>query len=206
MRYGHLIDSIVQFIELIKYHFWFLSVYFVFSYDYWSFGDFDIKVNYELINKIILIYFFILSLYSPFMTDIKHYFIYIFYLFVMIVIFNIGQNKHYFFIGLSSILFLTEWYELPIYLYKNFNWFTISGLVIISKLLMIIYVMKIMKDINLNHINFIINILIFSIPYVYIGFIGYISISRIGWIYRFLCASVIVLFIYKEKHFYNVKM
>ncbi len=194
---------IVQIIEMIKYHFWFLSVYFVFNYDSWKFRNIDINIDYELINNMIYIYIVILSLYTPFMINMMHYFIYIFYLFVMVIIYNIGKNKQYFFIGLSSILFLTEWYELPIYIHNGFNWFTLSGLVVIFKLLMIFYTIKIIKDLNLNYIMFIGSMFIFSIFYIFLGIVFY---HPNVWIYRASCALAIVLFIYGEKVVYNVKM
>lgn len=203
MRCGHLqtdlIPLFVQIIEILKYHVWFLTCYHVFSFDYWELNDFTITVNDRLIDGLFILYAVIIIIYKTIFSNINHLVIYLFYLVFMFAIYKIGNNRDYFLIALSSILFLTEWYEIPIFLYNNFNWLSISGFVLVSKMSVILYSLKIMNDVGLNYKTFGINLFFYSFFYIVVGYIVYDSRLIILYAYKFICFIVIALLIYREK-------
>lgn len=126
------------------------------------------------------------------------------YLVYLISIIYFGDNIKWIKLSVPMIIFYSEYYELPIYLYRVFNgnYLSINPYLVIIKLLTLIIISYMMNKYDMNNRYFIKHLIIFLIPYILISIpIIYIFnfngiISPI--ILKFICLSDIILNIVKS--------
>ena len=122
-------------------------------------SGYNILINYSLIRKLCLLYPILpVSIYFMFGFKDIYLFVQLYYFFIMYMFILIGDDYDYILLGLSMAVFLSEFWEIPIYVNSYMNGgFVLDNidsvfaiLTILSKLSMIIYSVNILKTRHSN--------------------------------------------------------
>ena len=134
--------------------------------------------------------------------------IHMFYFSTSMLLFNMGWNFDYLILGITSSMFISEYYEIPIhaFLFYTNKSLSIHPYVILSKLLILFYVVYIMNELRFNCKKFITGLCLFSIVYIPLGihlisqysFISYTISYIMLWGMKIISYAYILLFTYSE--------
>jgi len=143
-------------------------------------SGYNILINYSLIRKLCLLYPILpVSIYFMFGFKDIYLFVQLYYFFIMYMFILIGDDYDYILLGLSMAVFLSEFWEIPIYVNSYMNGgFVLDNidsifaiLTIFSKLSMIIYSVNILKTRYSNtYTTIIMNLIIILIGNYYMMF------------------------------------
>ena len=143
-------------------------------------SGYNILINYSLIRKLCLLYPILpVSIYFMFGFKDIYLFVQLYYFFIMYMFILIGDDYDYILLGLSMAVFLSEFWEIPIYVNSYMNGgFVLDNidsifaiLTILSKLSMIIYSVNILKTRYSNtYTTIIMNLIVILIGNYYMMF------------------------------------
>ena len=143
-------------------------------------SGYNILINYSLIRKLCLLYPILpVSIYFMFGFKDIYLFVQLYYFFIMYMFILIGDDYDYILLGLSMAVFLSEFWEIPIYVNSYMNdGFILDNidsifaiLTILSKLSMIIYSVNILKTRHSNtYTTIIMNLIVILIGNYYMMF------------------------------------
>ena len=143
-------------------------------------SGYNILINYSLIRKLCLLYPILpVSIYFMFGFKDIYLFVQLYYFFIMYMFILIGDDYDYILLGLSMAVFLSEFWEIPIYVNSYMNdGFILDNidsifaiLTIFSKLSMIIYSVNILKTRYSNtYTTIIMNLIVILIGNYYMMF------------------------------------
>jgi hypothetical protein len=139
----------------------------------------------------------------------------LYYTMVIYIISQYGNDSRYLLLGVSISFFLSEYWEIPIYLwqilvrgtYRDNN--VIQNLFLLERFLVKIatfyYVIWNIKSIGLDHKGFIKDLFVYSVIYIPIVFITFTFVGSntffgidFNWSYRLICLGMVLQYLYKE--------
>ena len=178
----------------------------------------DITTYYKMLKKPILVMVFLLIAEAVNNRGSKMnglFDVILYYTMVIYVIMETGDDSRYLLLGVSTAFFLSEFWEIPIYIWQIVSRGTYADydimhkiyLVIrfILKIITIVYVKIEMDSIGLNAYDLLVNFLKFSVFYVPGVFLFFmfnnsnvINGMNFNWAFRLLCFGVVIQYLYKQ--------
>lgn len=139
----------------------------------------------------------------------------LYYTTIIYAIIIMGDDSRYMLLGVSSAFFISEYWEIPNYIYLILHTSKYAGISLwsgvylsgrfIIKILCGLYMLKQIDELGLQKDKLIEDFVIFSVFYIPIVFIilashfKFYGVIGVGWIMRISCFLVLVRYLYKEE-------